>query len=123
MNEYCKTENIGHIFYFITFSLSDTVLNSPCIKGLYNIACFTVHVLCVNVIYFYKRFNKYKLIICLQIAGYLYGVSPPDNPQVKEIRCIVLPPQWGTPQSVHIPNILPDHEYLKVNSHLLLAKI
>lgn len=33
-----------------------------------------------------------------QIAGYLYGASPPDNPQVKEIRCIVLPPQWGTHQ-------------------------
>lgn len=33
-----------------------------------------------------------------QIAGYLYGVSPADNPQVKEIRCIVLPPQWGTHQ-------------------------
>ena len=49
-----------------------------------------------------------------QIAGYLYGVSPPDNPQVKEIRCIVMPPQWGTHQTVHLPNILPDHEYLKV---------
>ena len=34
----------------------------------------------------------------LQIAGYMYGVSPPDNPQVKEIRCIVLVPQWGTHQ-------------------------
>jgi pre-mRNA-processing factor 8 len=30
-----------------------------------------------------------------QIAGYMYGVSPPDNPMVKEIRCIVMPPQWG----------------------------
>ena len=50
-----------------------------------------------------------------QIAGYLYGVSPPDNPQVKEIRCIVMPPQWGTHQTVHLPNILPDHEYLKVS--------
>jgi len=49
-----------------------------------------------------------------QIAGYLYGVSPPDNPQVKEIRCIVMPPQWGTHQMVHVPNILPTHEHLKV---------
>ncbi|CAF1537510.1 unnamed protein product, partial [Adineta steineri] len=48
-----------------------------------------------------------------QIAGYLYGVSPPDNPQVKEIRCVVLPPQWGTHQTVHLPNLLPQHEYLK----------
>lgn len=51
-----------------------------------------------------------------QISGYLYGVSPPDNPQVKEIRCIVMPPQWGTHQTVHLPNILPEHEYLKVNT-------
>jgi len=36
--------------------------------------------------------------VLLQIAGYLYGVSPPDNPQVKEIRCIVMVPQWGTHQ-------------------------
>lgn len=49
----------------------------------------------------------------LQIAGYLYGVSPPDNPQVKEIRCIVMPPQWGTHQTVHLPNMLPNHQYLK----------
>ena len=48
-----------------------------------------------------------------QIAGYLYGISPPDNPQVKEIRCIVLPPQWGTHQSIHLPNQVPQHEYLK----------
>merc|ERR1712203_274318 len=48
-----------------------------------------------------------------QIAGYLYGVSPPDNPQVKEIRNIVLVPQWGTHQTVHLPTMLPQHEYLK----------
>jgi len=52
--------------------------------------------------------------VCCQIAGYLYGVSPPDNPQVKEIRCIVMPPQWGTHQMVHVPNILPTHDHLKV---------
>merc|ERR1712136_670063 len=28
-----------------------------------------------------------------QIAAYLYGISPPDNPQVKEIRCMVVVPQ------------------------------
>ena len=48
-----------------------------------------------------------------QIAGYLYGSSPPDNPQVKEIRCIVMPPQWGTHQTVHLPNSLPHHQYLQ----------
>eukprot|EP00041_Stephanoeca_diplocostata_P037416 m.1416831 g.1416831 ORF g.1416831 m.1416831 type:complete len:2325 (-) comp25031_c0_seq1:164-7138(-) len=47
-----------------------------------------------------------------QVAGYLYGVSPPDNPQVKEIRCIVMVPQYGSHQSVNLPNALPEHEYL-----------
>ena len=47
-----------------------------------------------------------------QIAGYIYGLSPPDNPQVKEIHCIVMPPQWGTHQVVHLPNQLPQHEHL-----------
>lgn len=57
---------------------------------------------------------------CPQIAGYMYGVSPPDNPQVKEIRCIVMPPQWGTHQTVHLPSILPEHEYLKVSARVWL---
>ncbi|RCI05302.1 Pre-mRNA-processing-splicing factor 8 [Rhizopus stolonifer] len=48
-----------------------------------------------------------------QIAGFMYGVSPPDAPNVKEIRCIVMPPQWGTHQTVHLPNTLPEHEYLQ----------
>ncbi|KAL3690748.1 hypothetical protein R1sor_004399 [Riccia sorocarpa] len=61
--------------------------------------------------------NILKKFICIadlrtQIAGYLYGVSPPDNPQVKEIRCIVMPPQWGTHQQVHLPTALPQHEFL-----------
>ncbi|KAJ8927951.1 hypothetical protein NQ314_019584 [Rhamnusium bicolor] len=48
-----------------------------------------------------------------QICAFLYGVSPPDNPQVKELRCLVLPPQWGTHQTVHIPNMPPNHPFLK----------
>lgn len=47
-----------------------------------------------------------------QIAGLLYGVSPPDNPQVKEVRCIVMPPQWGNHQLVNLPGALPEHDYL-----------
>ncbi|OUS43523.1 NUC071 domain-domain-containing protein [Ostreococcus tauri] len=47
-----------------------------------------------------------------QIAGYMYGVSPPDNPQVKEIRCVVMPPQWGNHSSVNLPSALPEHDYL-----------
>ncbi|KAA0058746.1 hypothetical protein IC582_002441 [Cucumis melo] len=61
--------------------------------------------------------NILKKFICIadlrtQIAGYLYGISPPDNPQVKEIRCIVMPPQWGTHQQVNLPTALPEHDFL-----------
>merc|ERR1712167_334853 len=48
-----------------------------------------------------------------QVAGYLYGISPPDNDRVKEIRCIVLVPQVGNHQTVTLPSKLPDHEYLE----------
>merc|ERR1712153_240128 len=48
-----------------------------------------------------------------QIAGYLYGVTPPDNDQVKEVRCIVLVPQLGTHQTVTLPHQMPEHEYLE----------
>ena len=62
--------------------------------------------------------NILKRFICVsdlrtQIAGYMYGVSPPDNAQVKEIRAIVMVPQWGTHQQIHLPHQLPDHDYLK----------
>ncbi|KAE7997310.1 hypothetical protein FH972_001956 [Carpinus fangiana] len=61
--------------------------------------------------------NILKKFICIadlrtQIAGYLYGISPPDNPQVKEIRCIGMPPQWGTHQQVNLPAALPEHDFL-----------
>jgi len=62
--------------------------------------------------------NVLKKFICIsdlrtQVAGLMYGVSPPDNAQVKEIRCIVLPPQWGNHQSVNLPSQPPEHAYLK----------
>jgi pre-mRNA-processing factor 8 len=47
-----------------------------------------------------------------QVAGFIYGLSPPDNPQVKEIRAIALVPQMGTHQSVSLPHHLPEHESL-----------
>jgi len=47
-----------------------------------------------------------------QIAGYLYGVTPPDNDQVREVRCIVLVPQVGNHQSVTLPKKLPDDDML-----------
>jgi pre-mRNA-processing factor 8 len=48
-----------------------------------------------------------------QVCGFLYGVSPEDNPQVKEVRCVVMVPQWGTHQQVHVPHELPEHDYLE----------
>ena len=48
-----------------------------------------------------------------QVAGYMYGVSPPDNQHVKEVRCIVLVPQVGNHQAVTLPSQLPKHDYLE----------
>ena len=31
---------------------------------------------------------------------------------MKEIRCIVMPPQWGNHQLVNLPAGLPEHDYL-----------
>jgi pre-mRNA-processing factor 8 len=61
--------------------------------------------------------NILKKFICIadlrtQVAGFLYGLSPQDNPQVKEIRCISIPPQHGTHQMVTLPTNLPEHEFL-----------
>ncbi|PSN65280.1 PROCN-domain-containing protein [Corynespora cassiicola Philippines] len=49
----------------------------------------------------------------VQVAGYLYGKSPPDNDQVKEICTIVMVPQTGNTRNVDLPAQLPQHEYLK----------
>ncbi|TPX14374.1 uncharacterized protein E0L32_005570 [Thyridium curvatum] len=49
----------------------------------------------------------------VQVAGYLYGSSPPETDQVKEIKCIVLVPQIGGIRNVQLPQQLPQHEYLK----------
>ncbi|KIH90499.1 pre-mRNA-processing factor 8 [Sporothrix brasiliensis 5110] len=49
----------------------------------------------------------------VQVAGYLYGSSPPETDQVKEIRCIVLVPQIGGLRGVQLPQHLPQHEYLR----------
>ena len=48
----------------------------------------------------------------VQVAGYLYGSSPPDNDQVKEIKCIVMVPQIGNTRDIQLPHQLPEHEYL-----------
>ncbi|KAK2006979.1 pre-mRNA-processing-splicing factor 8 [Colletotrichum eremochloae] len=49
----------------------------------------------------------------VQVAGYLYGSSAPDNDQVKEIKCIVMIPQIGGLRNVQLPQQLPQHEFLK----------
>lgn len=48
----------------------------------------------------------------VQVAGYLYGASAPDNDQVKEIKCIVMIPQIGGLRSVQLPQKLPQSEFL-----------
>ncbi|KAK2746706.1 pre-mRNA-splicing factor 8 [Onygenales sp. PD_40] len=48
----------------------------------------------------------------VQVAGYMYGSSPPDNDQVKEIRTIVMIPQVGNTRDIQLPHHLPQHEYL-----------
>ncbi|KAF2032859.1 PROCN-domain-containing protein [Setomelanomma holmii] len=48
----------------------------------------------------------------VQVAGYLYGKSPPDNDQVKEICTIVMIPQVGNTRDMQLPKQLPQHEYL-----------
>ena len=62
--------------------------------------------------------NILKRFICIsdlriQVAGFMYGVTPPENPQVKEIRAIVLVPQIGSYQNVTLPHQSPEHPYLK----------
>jgi pre-mRNA-processing factor 8 len=48
----------------------------------------------------------------VQVAGYIYGSSPPDNAQVKEIKAIIMVPQVGNTRDVQLPQQLPKHEYL-----------
>ncbi|KAG9073531.1 pre-mRNA-splicing factor 8 [Ceratobasidium sp. UAMH 11750] len=47
-----------------------------------------------------------------QVAAFLYGVSPPDNKQVKEIKAVVWVPQRGNNNSVDLPAQHPKHEFL-----------
>ncbi|KAI0564470.1 pre-mRNA processing 8 protein PRP8 [Gracilaria domingensis] len=48
-----------------------------------------------------------------QIGGLLFGKTPSDNSSVREVRCIVLPPQVGTHQKVSMPNSFPEHNLLE----------
>jgi pre-mRNA-processing factor 8 len=62
--------------------------------------------------------NLAKKFICIadlrtQIAGLIFGLTPQGRPQVKEIHCILMPPQWGNYHHVNIPHLIPDNE--KIN--------
>ncbi|CRG98542.1 pre-mRNA-processing-splicing factor 8, putative [Plasmodium relictum] len=62
--------------------------------------------------------NLLEKFICIsdlkiQVGGFLYGSSPPDNSYVKEIKCILIPPQIGNYQSVTLSNYLPSSKYLE----------
>jgi pre-mRNA-processing factor 8 len=48
----------------------------------------------------------------VQVTGFIYGNSPPDNDQVKEVRTIVMVPQVGNTRDVQLPHQLPQHDYL-----------
>ncbi|KAK8927686.1 Pre-mRNA-processing-splicing factor 8 [Metarhizium anisopliae] len=48
----------------------------------------------------------------VQVAGYLYGSSAPDNEQVKEVKCIVMMPQIGGLRNVQLPQQLPRSDFL-----------
>ncbi|MCJ1317939.1 pre-mRNA-splicing factor 8 [Xylographa vitiligo] len=48
----------------------------------------------------------------VQVAGYLYGSSPPDNALVKEVRTIVMVPQVGNTRDIQLPTQLPQHASL-----------
>ncbi|KAF7327512.1 Pre-mRNA-processing-splicing factor 8 [Mycena kentingensis (nom. inval.)] len=47
-----------------------------------------------------------------QVAAYLYGISPPDNAQVKEIKAIVFVPQRGSNNGIELPGKLPKEDFL-----------
>ena len=66
------------------------------------------HLACYYCYFFYKtRLGK------INLAHKIYYTFLSFFSQVKEIRCIALPPQWGTHQTVHLPHMQPQHEYLK----------
>lgn len=47
-----------------------------------------------------------------QVAAFMYGVSPPDNKQVKEIKAVAWVPQRGSNNNVELPAQLPKDDFL-----------
>lgn len=54
-----------------------------------------------------------------QVAAFLYGSSPPDNKQVKEIKAVSWVPQRGNNNSVELPSQLPKDDFLLKDLELL----
>ncbi|KOB84899.1 hypothetical protein PFDG_00265 [Plasmodium falciparum Dd2] len=62
--------------------------------------------------------NLLEKFICIsdlkiQVGGFLFGSSPEDNSYVKEIKCILIPPQIGNYQSVTLSSYMPSSKYLQ----------
>lgn len=47
-----------------------------------------------------------------QVAAFMYGASPPDNKQVKEIKAVAWVPQRGSNNNVELPGQLPKDDFL-----------
>ena len=57
--------------------------------------------------------NLLRRLVCIsdlrtQCVAYLYGMSPPDASQIKEIHSMVLVPQIGTHKDFKLPNAIPE---------------
>eukprot|EP00762_Andalucia_godoyi_P001187 ANDGO_02083.mRNA.1 Pre-mRNA-processing-splicing factor 8A len=53
--------------------------------------------------------RQFSLIgdVRVQIGAFLFGLPARDNSKVKEIRCLVVPPQLGSPQYLTLPHRIP----------------
>ena len=61
---------------------------------------------------------KHRHWYCLVSTTFQIHYSPTSHLanciplQVKEIRAVIMPPQWGNHQIVNLPSSLPEHDYL-----------
>ena len=76
---------------------------TPCLEG------DNTYVLPLNLVRKFITISDLRV----QIAGLMYGVSLADDPRIKEVRIIVLPPQMGSSQCVQLPDSLPEHDLLE----------
>ena len=48
-----------------------------------------------------------------KVGVFMYGSTPESAPQVREVKCLIIPPQRGSNIDVEFPNKLPEHSSLK----------